>query len=291
MEPKDKLPINVDISAKASLKLDLTEAGNELFKPGATVVGRLFAARIYSKKADFIQEQSIQYLNDQFEIEKHKLIKEAELLSLEKFLSIKEENITIPDPSNILPPIDALNIFYDKEHYRDMYARLIAISMDKSKYHHNIPAYTEMIKQISDVDYVLLKHLYNSPEYWNIGHLLMTFTYDIYMTHKFQSLKMLDFKYNYKKGLTADIVSRSIDNLQRLGLIYVEQMDITDSSIIDKIGNPEITLMHKEFLSDNKRKPIEEKYIGQHLLTFTNLGGSFISIMLEKPHRRNVIFR
>ena len=143
--------------------------------------------------------------------------KEYNLAETEKLLSQKlehigEEKIVTPEAYVAVPAIQAISYSMDNEELRNLYANLLAKSMniDTKGYVH--PAYVEIIKQMSPLDAMVLKDIYES-EITPIIHLFIKDTKGGEFQHKYNITWMTFANYN-------DICI-SLNNLIRLGLIEI----------------------------------------------------------------------
>lgn len=85
-------------------------------------------------------------------------IKETEKLLADKLKNIPEDKIVEPEPYVAVPALQQLSYSLDSEELRDLYANLLASSMnadEKSKVH---PAFVDIIKQLVPDEAKLLKY-------------------------------------------------------------------------------------------------------------------------------------
>ena len=76
---------------------------------------------------------------------------------------IPEENIITPDPLIAVPLIQQVRISGNHEHLKELYAKLLAKSMDKEHAGKILPSYVEIIKQLTSLDVKLLEILIDLP--------------------------------------------------------------------------------------------------------------------------------
>lgn len=87
-------------------------------------------------------------------------VAETEKLLAEKLKNIGADKIVTPDPYVAVPAIQAISYAMSSEELRDLYANLLAESMNidtKDRVH---PSFVEIIKQMSPIDAKVLKHFY-----------------------------------------------------------------------------------------------------------------------------------
>lgn len=86
-------------------------------------------------------------------------IKETERLLEEKLKRVPEEKIVIPEPYVAVPAIQQLSYSLDSEELRELYANLLASSMNSDKKSDVHPAFVDIIKQLAPDEAKLLRHL------------------------------------------------------------------------------------------------------------------------------------
>ena len=92
----------------------------------------------------------------------------------EKYNNIPEENRT-DAPVNILGPmLESLKYNIDEEYLQNLYANLLATSMDKTKQQKVHPKYVATISSMNETDAKVFKYLYNKYKRQFIFCLLYT---------------------------------------------------------------------------------------------------------------------
>ena len=86
-------------------------------------------------------------------------IKETEKLLEEKLKHISEDKIVEPEPYVAVPAIQQLSYSFDSEELRDMYANLLAASMNVDTKWDVHPSFVEIIKQLTPDEAKLLKKM------------------------------------------------------------------------------------------------------------------------------------
>lgn len=125
----------------------------DAFKPAAQETGKIIAViprAIGAALAPIRQWISRQEYN----------VAETEKLLAKKLEHVGEEKIVTPDPYVAVPAIQAISYAMSSEDLRDLYANLLAESMNidtKDRVH---PSFVEIIKQMSPTDAKVLKHIY-----------------------------------------------------------------------------------------------------------------------------------
>lgn len=127
----------------------------------------------------------------------------------EKVAKIKEENLQDPQLSIVGPALEASKYYIEEKEIREMFANLIASSMDSTHSGFIQHSFVEIIKQLSPYD----ARVFNKLE--EITPLYMSKN-----DYSFSSTEFPDFELN----------SISLNNLKRLGLIDIKYDYITYDS-------------------------------------------------------------
>ncbi|MCL2354124.1 MAG: DUF4393 domain-containing protein [Defluviitaleaceae bacterium] len=197
---------------------------------------------------------------------KWNLKKEYNLAETEKLLAIKLQNV---DPSQIrtpeayiaVPAIQYISYCMDSEGLRDMYAELLAKSMNEATYKDVHPSFVEIIKQLCPDEAKILNIINTDME--TIDVILESANRgSIYAYRDFS-----DIGYKAKCEYPGDI-SKYINNMGRLGIISKG----TFSSLFDKTAYD--PLKNHPLVSD-----LKEKYEGRPLRQF---GGDSAIVQIEE---------
>lgn len=133
----------------------------------------------------------------------------------EKMQTVDPEKITIPENYVAVPALQQLAYCYDSEELRDMYANLIAASMNTDTKWNVHPAYVDIIKQLTPDEAKLIK-LFQSKELWPVVHAKM------YMK---DGKSYNDVAYNHSElGAYCECpqaVYSYLNNLNRLGIVDI----------------------------------------------------------------------
>lgn len=144
----------VDLGLKAEVSIDITEPVKNLVGGPSEIIGNLFSAFLYFPTRKIANLYKNKLDEDNFEREKRKLQQVAELNAIKHYKLIPQERIKDPSHSEIIPPIEALNVYFDKQYYREMISKLIASTFDSSKNVH--PCYINIIQQLAEFELKLL---------------------------------------------------------------------------------------------------------------------------------------
>lgn len=179
--------------------------------------------------------------------------------------SIPKENIQDPKISIIGPALEASKYYFDEKEIRDMFANLIASSMD-STYNGLVQhSFVEIIKQLSPHDAKLFQ---NFSETEALVSLIETtvegYTNDI--------TKNLYFNQNFPNFNLNEI---SLDNLSRLGLINIkDDAHLTDNSCYEHYNK--IAPTYSSLKVPNGSHCCKKKY-----LEITSLGKAFKKVCIK----------
>lgn len=132
---------------------------------------------------------------------------------LDNAVKIDPSNIQEPQLKILGPALEASKYYIEEEELREMFAKLIASSLDASKNDVNHSSYVEIIKQLSPIDAKIL--------------------FEVHKGNNAIAQIGLDFKIGFKittnhvfvpnsSNLPDSLIEASIDNLIRLGLVNID---------------------------------------------------------------------
>ncbi|GAB6170893.1 Abi-alpha family protein [Paradesulfitobacterium aromaticivorans] len=188
--------------------------------------------------------------------------------ALEKRLkNVPPEQIIPPDPAVAGPALEALRFTGYKEDLRELYANLLATSMDVETALKAHPAFVEILKQLSPDEARILGRF---QEHIPIPILSMRSVdsrgYYTTLLHNFTTVAEL------AGCALPQLVTSYVDNLVRLGLaeISYERYSIDPGAYEAELAHPTVVGM-KTYIENNERS-VE---IRQGVLERTNLGKQF----------------
>ncbi|WP_288394592.1 DUF4393 domain-containing protein [uncultured Vagococcus sp.] len=156
-------------------------------------------------------------------------LREKQAINIEKMRNetiteaakISPDDIQEPKLNIIGPALEASRYYIDEDELRNMFAKVIASSMDKSKENKIHPSFVEIIKQLSTLDAKILLSFNNSNSH-PIGKLIEQRSNGYFI--------VVDNFYLHEtiENYYLPDISASVSNLIRLGLI-----EITDQQIIE----------------------------------------------------------
>ncbi len=135
----------------------------------------------------------------------------------EKLSDVPEENIETP-PTNIAgPAVEALRYTGHNEHLRELYASLLAMSMNKNTLEKAHPSFVEVIKNLSTEEALILEHFVNEDIYPKID------IQEILKDNKGHIIRFQNFTlfHELDSRLKPNNIPTYLDNLQRLGIVEI----------------------------------------------------------------------
>ena len=193
----------------------------------------------------------------------------------DKLKDTPTEDIIPPPPHIAVPAIEALRYTGEIEELKEMYANLIASSMNRRSVNDAHPAFVEIIKQLSADEALALKAFSNQNYY-----TLLTVRSEL-EDGSGGSYILKDFSlFAYHMKCSQPDKNRSyLDNFCRLGLVNVpEDYHFTDKGMYDELEN------HKSVL-DARRKAenINGRIakIDRKAIFVTDFGRQFIDICVD----------
>lgn len=201
-------------------------------------------------------------------------LKETEKLLEEKLKNAKPENIEEPEAYIAVPALQNISYCMDSEELRNMYANLLASSMNRLVKKDVHPGFSDIIRQLSPDEAKILKEIY-----------------------KYKSIPIVGVRYENEKGEGVDVVklfsnigektaceypyniANYFDNLERLGLIK-STMDnyLIDEHIYDELKNHKEIKALENIPQVYKNKGQDKYKIKKGISSLTSFGISFCKI-------------
>lgn len=247
----------------------------------------LWFAIFGAKSAEYAEKKAIQMRAN---------LEEYQASIVNEVVKIEPENIQEPKISILGPAIEASKYYIEDEALRDMFAKLIASSMDKSKNDLVHNSFVEIIKQMSSLDaenLVVISSQAN-PLFNSICNLVIDYSDGIFNT-KFTNLYLGNSSQKSQKN-----IGKSLSNLKRLGLIELDYQEYNENEqyytdfrelseyqqVCEKIDDDN-QLFEAIRNYDQENATFSKKASGPRLqkgiIKITNYGQSFISVCLEEP--------
>lgn len=195
----------------------------------------------------------------------------------EKLQNVEETKIISPDPIIVGPALEALRFTGNHETLRELYANLIANSMDENTVKNAHPSFVEIIKNMSSDEALILQLFKSSDTRFPIIHVKKKDR----TTSSYQILLYNHTNIGSKANcLYPELTSEYIDNLCRLGLLKIpETSSLSNTSIYEE-------LTKSEDYEELKRQEENESYIiteDKKFIELTDFGCLFtLACVLDK---------
>lgn len=189
---------------------------------------------------------------------------------------IPEENLQVPPTMIAGPVLEALRYTYDEEDLRDMYENLLASAMDNRTVSQTHPSFVDAIKQMSTMDARVINKLSTC------GNLRCAeITFKIKNTTKIYVEAMP----NYFVVELCDlgdpfIISTSLINLQRLGIIRITEMGLLSGDYNSIKKHPYV--LARETMYREKAEQDFDVCLSEHAIMLNNYGKQFVRTCLPK---------
>lgn len=187
-----------------------------------------------------------------------------------KLENVPPEDIQAPKPHVGVPTIDALRYTGSESDLSDLYANLLATSMDRATALCAHPGFVDIIKNMCPDEARIMRFLAATPIYPLVDiKVVMPPNASFVVTHRHVSLLGIDSQCEHPS-----LASNYIDNLERLGMVYVDpSVRITAEEPYKRIEDfPQIAGILSE-LRKIEGKTVE---VAKFRLEVTDLGKQFI---------------
>lgn len=177
---------------------------------------------------------------DKWILKKEYSIKETELLLEQKLQNIASEKIVPPEPYVAVPALQAISYSMDSAELRNLYANLLARSInvdEKEKVH---PSFVEIIKGLSPIDCKVFNFICGNRQTKEIGCIFFREHFkDSSSYSQFSGcFTAIDFFDPFE-------VSASLDNLARNSLIKIENFIYNDKTYYSEIRENNYYIQYK----------------------------------------------
>lgn len=250
----EKLPIEV---YKDAISPAAKEVGKMVALPFQAINAALSGARIWVAEKQYNYERTLKLLAQKME-------------------DIPADNISPPENYIAVPALQQISYCYDSDELRDMYANLLASSMQKDKKWKVHPSFVEIIKQLLPDEAKLIKYLATKE----VAAILTLRAVNEDETG-IDILKNYSLA-GYEAGCDSpESIGMYVDNLSRLGLIinYTGIRYLIDKELYEKIKTNSFMKMHIDMIlkRNTQNKPnYEEGYI-----QLSDLGNNFCKICIR----------
>lgn len=199
-------------------------------------------------------------------------IKETEKLLEKKLEDIPADKIVEPEPYVAIPAIQQLSYSLDSEELREMYANLLASSMNKDTKINVHPSYVDIIKQLCPDEAKLLKFLSNKE-----AQPLIDIHFNRPNNSGFESVLRNFTSIAESVCENQSEIFSYLDNLERLKLIKIyDDIKLMDDSEYKPLEeHPRIKMIMNQPVKDGASYEIQ-----RHLFELTAFAKNFIKICL-----------
>ncbi len=199
-------------------------------------------------------------------------IKETEKLLEEKLKNVPEEKIVEPEPYVAVPAIQQLSYSIDNPDLREMYANLLAASMNSDTKWSVHPSFVDIIRQLTPDEAKLLKYLSEHPQQPIISVIHKRTNNDGYteIIRRFSNIS--EDVCDNAKGIYA-----YLDNLERLKIIEIPSgVYLKDDELYSPLENhPTIKDLMNQSLPEGEKMEIRKG-----LFFVSVFGHEFIKVCL-----------
>lgn len=235
---------------------------NKLLGPSADILGQRLA--VYTEKK--LNESP--YWGPLKTEERRKNIIEMLKIFSEEFNKLSEENKKDISVNIVAPIIDGMMTYFEEPNYKEMFAKLLASSFDKTKDNAIRSCFVDIIKQLNSLDAKLLIMLKNGNAlpYVKLFGASSDGTLTPYLPDLFiysQTTNAVDYQ-----------VISSLENLVRLNLIVIRNDIICFDNDYDYFRATDIYKLREE-TSLKEGKTLQMR---KYRVELTNLGNDFISV-------------
>jgi hypothetical protein len=189
----------------------------------------------------------------------------------EKLENVPEERISTPPPHVAGPAVEALKFTGHDETLQDMFANLIANSIDSKTVLEAHPSFVDIIKNLSPDEGIILK-LFASAQNFPLINVKLVINKDRSFNILQRNVSTIGKLSNCKHP---QLVSNYLDNLCRLGILEIPSgQRLVGPNVYDQISSdPSIVHLKKQFEGNQTHKiDLEQK-----LIQTTGIGRQFIN--------------
>lgn len=161
------------------------------------------------------------------------LLKKYQDFLISSFKKVPEDKLISPDLTIATPLLQNVQNVFDKESLCNLYSNLLATAANKEKYQLGHPSFVNIIAQLDKIDVLIIEKF---KEDARIPYMKI----DMYLANSKIPAHFM-FPYTYLKDYNDQYepISSSLQNLERLGLIYGDDpiIPVEFKNIFDEIYN------------------------------------------------------
>lgn len=205
-------------------------------------------------------------------------VEETKKLLAKKLENVEPEKIVPPEPYVAVPALQAISYSMNSEELRNMYANLLANSMNSDTKNSVHPSFVEIIKQLSPFEAKLLKSFSIST----VKKFPIVMVRGSIDDDDSEGVDIFKHIIEPKFGIESDNINTfaiAIDNLIRLNLFLVNyEKFFINTDLYTPILNSDLFLDMKNLISNNSK--FNHCINKNGLLEISDLGDSFIKICI-----------
>lgn len=215
---------------------------------------------------------------------------EAYIRNLEKrYLEIPDEYKQEPPIKIVGPTLEALKYNLDEEELRQMFTNLLVNSMDKTKCSKCHTSYVEIIKQLDSIDANILQHLSRRkngdiPIVKPKCGITLSLDNRTVTGYSIGAEMFPDIFIGEIDGLDIFDISKSLSNLNRLGIINIFNVPLLDDLIkyYDAIEQSQIIVnIFKDFMQAQPNLAFGCRLVyDRGYILFTEYGKDFVDVVI-----------
>jgi hypothetical protein len=262
------------------------DAYTDLVKPAAKQIGKTIELPFRAINAALTPLEK-------WLIHREHSLEETKQLLAKRLANIPEEKIVSPEPYIAVPALQAISYCMDCADLRELFANLLATSMNKDTKTNAHPAFVEIIKQLNPIDAQFLKasdiadtltlplcslrfqkKSFQIPieDFTGTSHPFRNMTSGFYHLRNFAVIP----------NLSVDIVevSSSLDNIQRLGIVELDyNYVLTDTNLyLSFVTHPYLEVAEKGLERYNQKinggEPLAEVALLRGTIRLTDFGAT-----------------
>jgi Abortive infection alpha len=245
-----------------AIKPPASEFG-EAAKPGGRALGEMFSA--VSVLGRDVVVGSIAHLTFGWDYVRDFIMEDLP----RRLQNVPKEQIIPPRPIVAVPTLEAIRLVGGEPELREMYANLLASSMNSQTATYAHPAFVEIIRQMVTEEARLFEYLARLKWAPMVTRAIMT-------QENPPHYEVVDMGYittlSEEAGITKDSIGTSINNIIRLGLAVVHRDHaLNPPSAYENLMTSEAIRSFVEAMERDGKKPI----IFRHTLGLTSMGQQF----------------
>jgi hypothetical protein len=257
---------------KLELKMDLSDAGNEITKNALSAPAKSTGG-IISTTLDFIHN-TVFLPMQQYNLYAKAKLDDFELELNNRTSQIPQEKLVESSVNILGPTVEGLKYNLDEEHIKNMFMNILLADMNTDTKNKVLPAYVEIVKQLSPLDAVVFKKINDLKKTIMCARI----TFNILNSTKYYPNATPDLFVIELCDLADPFeISSSLQNLERLKLISIFENGVKGENY-DIFKENKYVITQFEHMQKIHTE-IEMKIVEKAILT-NNFGRTFAQICL-----------